>query len=107
MTESVAPTKLKISQDALNATHVDGFDAWKIAIELELLTMELVSKGIYDNRNSLCGGEDNNRFKLWRKLQLQYGCLEDNKAFQAGGFRIRVAYPRCRDEAGLAQQIAD
>ena len=84
--DQIGKAKLPITGDALKATQVDGFNAWEIAMELESFTMKWVSKDIYDNRSSLCGGEDSNGFELWRNLHVQYSGM-DSMAVQVGGFK--------------------
>ena len=104
--DQIGKAKLPITGDALKATQVDGFNAWEIAMELESFTMKWVSKDIYDNRSSLCGGEDSNGFELWRNLHVQYSGM-DSMAVQVGGFKNFLKYPQCPSEAGLMNHFAE
>ena len=104
--EQVGKSKLPITEEALKATLIDGFNAWEIAMELGSFTLKWLSKDIYDNRSNLCGGEESNGFELWRNLHVQYSGL-DSLPVQVGGFKNFLKYPSCPNEAGLINHFAE
>ena len=53
-------------------SQVDGFNCWKIALELGTFTMKYLHNDLYDNKFTLCGREDLNGFELWMNLEQYY-----------------------------------
>ena len=84
-------------------SQIDGFNCWEVALELGGFTMKLLHADLYDNKFSLCGGEELNGFELWRNLEIQYGGA--GKEVEVTGLTRFMTFPPCKTEAGLLQHL--
>ena len=103
--ESIAQSRVPISMSSLQATEIDGFNAWEISMELASFTLKFVDQTIYDDRSTLFGKEDLNGFEMWRNLHVQFGGGGDIVA--VGGFKNFLNYPSCTTEKTLLKHMSE
>ena len=94
-----------LRKEMLVASEIEGFNAWEISTELGRFTKKFLSSEFTDEDSfyTLCGGDDENGFEMWRNLQLQYG--GGRKVVEVSGIRNFLSYPRCHTESGLVKHL--
>ena len=103
---NVRKSTIAMTKEILVGSEIDGFNAWEISLALGRFTKKYLSSSFTDEDSfyTLCGGDEENGFELWRNLQLQYG--GGSKVVEVSGVRNFLQYPRCNNESGLVKHVS-
>ena len=97
--------KTPITEAWLRTDHVNGINAWDLAVMFESFVIDWLPKSMYTRRAQIAGGEFGNGFELWRRLYNEYQGGSD--AVEFGGIRRLQEFPKCENIAKLSEHIDD